>query len=144
MAVVFTLPGVFSSTHPSLLAIQFASDYYVNVNLHWDSQHNTSAIPWDFQFWAGVETPAFSWVAKLERCDSGLFEDKKRDRFPTKSLVQGASKAASQLHEPLCAWASVQEFFSFFNSKLVTNTNTMINKTCKQITNKLWKWIAVS
>lgn len=96
-------------------------------------------LEWKLPLFLGL---LLSWKDAIRGC----LRRKKRDRFPTKSLVQEASKAASQLHETLCVWASVQEFLSFFNSKLITNTNTTINKISKQITNNyfiLWNKIVM-
>lgn len=46
----------------------------------------------------------------------------------------------------LVAWAIpclsyFVEIFVFFNHKVMTNLNTMINKTWKQIVNMLWLWL---
>lgn len=75
----------------------------------------------------------FSWVATLGRCDSRSEEGKREMAGQIPS--QGALEAAFWLYEPLCAWASLWEFLLFFHHEVMTNTNTVINKTCKQITN---------
>ena len=87
---------------------------------------NTPSLSLRFSIWSG--NSLFSCLAMLGG-DSRLEE---RERCPNKSQVPGAPKTTSWLHKLLCAWATLWEFLSF-STKVMTNINTMINKSCKQI-----------